>query len=162
MSYDDRDLRGIGGWLAFLILVLAVFSPIGIAVSIVQIYNDPTIAAAFGERWGLMQGVEIFLAVLDIAGFWFVAWRLNSVQIWQSVRIAIAGLWILGLGVMMVEFLAVAAIGRIPLGAIFEGGAIEIARSIVFGGVWTAYLLNSRRVANTYADREEDVAQVFA
>lgn len=162
MSYDDSDLRGIGGWLAFLIIVLAVFSPIGIAVSVAQIYNDPAIAAAFGERWGLMQSVEIFLAVLDIAGFWFVARRLNSVHVWQSVRIAIAGLWILGLGIMMIEFLAVAAIGRIPLGTMLEGGAIEIARSIVFAGIWSAYLLKSRRVANTYGDREEDVAEVFA
>lgn len=161
MSYDDSDLRGIGGWLAFLLIVLAVFSPIRIVISTVQIYSDPTIAAVFGQRWGLVQGVEIFLSALDIAGFWYVAWRLNSVHVWQSVRIAIAGLWILGLGVMMVEILAVAAIGGIPVGTMLEGGAVDIARSIVFAGVWSAYLLKSRRVANTYADREENVAEVF-
>jgi hypothetical protein len=162
MSYDDSDLRGVGGWLAFLIIILAIFSPINILVSTLQLYGDPSIAAVFGERWGLVQAVEILLSVLNVAGFWYVAWRLNSVHVWQSVRIAIAGLWILGLGVMAIEILAVAAIGGIPVGALIEGGAQDIVRGFVFGGVWTAYLLKSRRVANTYGEREENVAEVFA
>jgi hypothetical protein len=161
MSYDDRDLRGVGGWLAFLVIILAVLTPLRILVSTLQLYNDPTIAAAFGSRWALIQAIEIGLSVATVLFSWYLAWRLNAVEVWRTVQIVIAGLWILSLGTLAVEVLAVSLLGGLPLGAMLEAMTVEIVRGFVFSGIWTAYLLKSRRVANTYGDREEEVAEVF-
>jgi hypothetical protein len=161
MSYDDRYLRGVGGWLAFLVIVLAVLTPLRVLVSTLQLYGDPEIAAAFGSRWALIQAIEIGLSVATVLFSWYLAWRLNAVEVWRTVQIVIAGLWILSLGTLALEVLAVSLIGGLPLGAMVEATMFEVVRGFVFAGIWTAYLLKSRRVANTYADRQEDVAEVF-
>ena len=162
MAYDDSELRGIGGWLAFLIVVLAVFTPIRIVLETVGLYADPQIASAFGPRWPAVQAAEIAISAIAMIGAWFVAWRLNKVHNWQTIRIAIAGLWLLALGSTVLEYAAISLIGGIPIGALFEGSAMDVVRALVFASAWTAYLLRSRRVANTYSEPEEAIGDVFA
>jgi hypothetical protein len=162
MAYDDSDLRGVGGWLAFFIIVLAILTPIRVVIATAGIYSDPQIALAFGDRWWLAQAIELGLAAVNLLGAWYIAWRLNSVHVWQSVRIAIAGIWILAVPLTLVELIAVALLLGISVADIAAESAADLVRGLLFCLIWTAYLLKSRRVANTYGEDEGEVGEVFA
>jgi hypothetical protein len=161
MSYSDHELRGIGGWLAFLVVILALLTPLRTIVETVQIYSDPTMLEVFGDRWALVQGFEIALSAAGVAWAWYLAWRLNSVHTWKTIRIVIPGLWILSIGSISLELLVLSLVGGLPIGLMLEPVAPEIARGAVFGGIWTAYLLKSVRVANTYGEPDAEVSEVF-
>jgi hypothetical protein len=161
MSYSDSELRGVGGWLAFLVIVLAALTPIRIVVSTLEVYSDPALPGVFGRNWGLVQAVEIGLSVLSIAFSLYLAWRLNSVHTPRTIRLVIPGLWILSLGVMAAELIVLSILGGLPIDAMAGAVAPELFRGAIFAGVWTAYLLKSERVANTYAEPEDEVSEVF-
>ena len=162
MSYSDDQLRGGGGWLALLVIILAVFTPLRVAIDMFAIYSDPTIAAAFGSAWPAAQAFELTLAAVNVAGALYMAWRLNSVHEPKTVRIVIAGLWLLAVGLAVVEILAVSVLSGVSFGVILAGTGADLVRGVVFATIWTAYLLRSRRVANTYAAPDEEVSEVFA
>ncbi|HEX8669934.1 MAG TPA: DUF2569 family protein [Allosphingosinicella sp.] len=162
MSYDERSLRGVGGWLAFLVIVLAVFTPIRVVLSVVGIYSDSSIAAALGDNWPLLQAVELGLAAANIGIAWYLAWRLNKVHVPQTVRIVIAGLWLMTFGIIAVEFTAVVLISGIGMGALIQNSVGDLVRSLIFCTIWTAYLRLSRRVANTYTEDTDEMGEVFA
>lgn len=163
MAYDSRTLTGVGGWLAFFIIILAVFSPLRAILATATLHGDPSISTAFGDAWGPMITIEWLITAAQIGAFWFVAWRLNSVHEWQSVRVAIAGIWVVPLVGYVLELAAASFIGGFALGDILPGALPDLGRSIIFGGIWTAYLLRSERVANTYgkSPETEGVAGVF-
>lgn len=163
MAYDERALRGVGGWLAFFVVIMAVIQPLRIVVVALGTYNNPEPAAMFGDAWPFLRGFELALNALAIAGGWYIAWRLNKVHTWQSVRVTIAGIWILGVGVTAIDLLAVSLIGGLPLGQLATAAGLELVRPIIFGAIWTTYFLRSRRVANTYASAPDsgDLAEVF-
>jgi hypothetical protein len=112
---------------------------------------NPALPATYGEHWPLIRGVQLALAAVHIAGAWYLAWRLVAVHVPGTVRIVVAGLWLLGLGLVVVEAIAVASTGRVALGGLLSSAFAELAGNGLFCLVWTLYLLKSRRVANTYA-----------
>lgn len=161
MDYDGEGPVGVGGWLGFFVVALGLFSPVGGLIQMLSLYTDPTIAAPFGNSWGLVQIAEWTLFALSVAGAWYFVWRLFNVQTRRTVHITIAGIWLISVGGMAVEFLIVAVASGLPLGALVGAEAI---RPLVFCTIWTLYLLVSKRVANTYRDEPEDAAlnDVFA
>lgn len=164
MAYNDPGGAGVGGWLAFFVLAIAVLTPIGMVVSTAgALYGESNAGFETMAYWTTLQAFEWSLAAVTIAGCWFIAWRLLRVQVWRSVQITIAGIWILSLGSLIADFVGVSLITGIPFGMLAEGLGREIVRPLVFGAIWTAYFLRSRRVANTYP-RDGDpneVAEVF-
>ena len=150
MSYNDPELRGVGGWLAFLIVILALFNPVQLLFAVGSVLSDTSLQAAYGAAWPTIQAAEIVIACLALLLTWFLAWRLNSVHTWQTIRIVVPGLWILAFGVLLAEFVAVSVIGNIPFTMLMNQGLAEFIRPAAFCIVWTAYLLRSVRVANTY------------
>jgi len=151
MAYDTRALRGIGGWLAFFILTLTVFGPIGsVTQTMSDLYGNPAIADFYGANWGLLQAIELTVMAATIAASLFMGWRLYAVHNWQSVRIAIAGMWIAPLVGMLIDAAAVALVAGLPLGPLLSQLGGELFRPAVYAAIWTAYLLRSERVANTY------------
>jgi hypothetical protein len=164
MAFNDEGGAGVGGWLAFFLLVIAVFTPLAmVGGTAVALYQDPAIAAAAGAQWATLQAFEWSLAALVIAMCWYIAWRLLKVQVWQTVRITIAGLWIVSLGALIADFAGVSLILGMPMGELMQGAGVQAIRPLVFSTLWTAYFLRSKRVANTYrrdADPDE-VAEVF-
>ena len=162
MSYDDRYLRGVGGWLAFLFIILAFFTPIAVGISIFAVLRDPAMAAAYGEAWPILQGIALFIAAVNVAGAWYLAWRINSVHEPATVPVVIGGLWAINVGLLLVEVVAVAVAAGIGLGDMLGASAVDLGRGVVFATVWTLYMLKSRRVANTYGRSEDEVSEVFA
>ncbi|HYJ53825.1 MAG TPA: DUF2569 family protein [Allosphingosinicella sp.] len=164
MAYNDEGGAGVGGWLAFFVLVLGFFTPVGMVVSLVStLYGDPSIAPAYGAQWATLQTFEWSLLAAIAAGCWYIVWRLHKVQVWQTVRMTIAWLWILAIGSTSVDFIGISLITGLPVRDLMQGADVEIARPFVFAVVWTAYFLRSKRVANTYLkhDDPEAVAEVF-
>ena len=158
----DDELQGVKGWLAVFVAIMAVISP---AYSIYTVYsylyNGPFAAA---EGLPIVDQLRTFewslVAVATLIG-WFVAYRLLAVHNWTSVQIAIAGIWIVSVGGMVAEFAGISMITGFGFGDILGGvGPGAIIRPFIFGLIWTAYLLKSQRVENTYRGGEEQ-ADVF-
>jgi hypothetical protein len=163
MGYGDRTLVGIGGWLAFFVIIMAVLTPLRTAINIGELLSQPEDAAIFGDSWTLISRMEIALGVISVLGGWYLVWRLVKVEHWKTVRIVIAGIWILGVGLTAVELLAIAMIGGVAGEIVVSSGAFAMIQPVIFATIWTAYFLKSERVANTYlrdADPDE-LDQVF-
>ena len=162
--YDDRSLVGVGGWLAFFVIILAVLTPLRVLATLgMDLYGDPAVASFYADSWGAIQAFEWSMAILTIGSGWFLAWRLMKVETWQTVRLVIAGIWLLSVGVTIVELLGVSLIGGLPIDKMVVGLGAELVRPFIFSALWTAYFLRSRRVANTYLrdPDESDVAEIF-
>jgi len=164
MAYNDEGGAGIGGWLAFFVLVMAIFTPAVMVVTpAAALYGDSSTAAAYGANWPTIEAFEWAMAVIVVAGCWYIVWRLNKVQVWQTVRVTIAGIWLIGVGSAAADFIGLSLISGVPIGDLVQAAGPEIARPFIFAILWTAYFLRSRRVANTYP-RDGDpneVAEVF-
>ena len=154
MAYDERALRGVGGWLAFLVLTLAVFSPLRGAFNLLTVLNAPA-PPAYAAGWGAVRALTVVEVVIQIGIAWFLAWRLVHRQDRATVRIVMLGLWANALIVSPAMLLLVATAGGLPLGPVPAASGRVLARGVVYALVWTLYLQRSRRVANTYTDGDE-------
>src|SRR5215213_7865448 len=106
MSYTGDDVGGVGGWLAFFVIVMAVLSPFGMVVgNAVDLYGDPQVALAYGPVWGSVQFAIWGSVALGIAICWFISYRLMRIERWSTVRLTIAGIWLLAVGLNWVQVL---------------------------------------------------------
>ena len=158
----NGELKGVGGWLAFFILVLAVISPvINSILTYLALYSAEMAALAFTDFWPSIQLFEWSVVGLGALIGWFAAYRLYQVHNWLSVQIAIAAVWIIGLGLSVLEVFGVSYFTGLPADLLLSAAQPQdFIRPFIFGIVWTAYLLKSERVANTYRGGEEQ-AEVF-
>jgi hypothetical protein len=163
MSDYLEEPSGVGGWLGLFVVALGLFSPAATLLQMLSLYSDPSIAAAFGESWRAIQVAEWSLFALSIAASWYLVWRLFNVQTRKTVRIVIAGIWLLSVGGIALDLLIVSIGSGLPIGGLLAAGGAEMVRPVVFCVIWTAYFLVSKRVANTYSDDPEgdSLAEVF-
>jgi hypothetical protein len=161
---DEDGPQGIRGWLLLFVVILAVISPVFQSITMYRtLYADPTLSQGFHDIWPALQAIEWSVFALAAASQWFIAYRLVMVRRWQSVRIAVAVLWSVGLGSTILEYGAIAWLTGFSVGELLIGAGYEAIRPLIFCAIWTAYLLRSRRVANTYPRRdEEQISDVFA
>jgi len=164
MATRDPNLVGVGGWLLFFVIVLAVLSPLRLVVETAMLVGeDAEMAAVFGDSFDTIILFEWALAALIIGVFWFLAWRLVKVHVWRSVQIAIAGIWLMGPVAGLAEVALIATMIEVPAGDLSGVIFMALLQPTVFCIIWTAYLLKSERVANTYAKpgHVRDVGEVF-
>ena len=143
---NDTQLRGIGGWLFFFLLTFAVFTPLRATVeALVEIRGsaDPDVVTA---TWILLGAYLVFTWAVTA---WFVLVRKPS-----SVWLVIVVMWVEALGGAALLILDGAA----------DFAAMGAVTAFVYPGVWTAYLLKSQRVANTYrrGPSVDDAEETFA
>jgi hypothetical protein len=163
MSYSDR-LEGVGGWLAFFLVTLGVFTPLATLVNVLGSIYDPNVAGAYGDTFSAIIATEVTLTVLTIGFCWFAVFRFLRVRTWRTVHIGIAALWFLCLSSVVLEPLAISAIAGFDLGQIYGAFGVGLIKPFIYSGIWTAYLLNSERVSNTYRYPQGDadgIAEVF-
>jgi len=164
MGYQSSEISGVGGWLAFFLVTLGVFTPLKAIVLLYQL-SSPEIAASFGTHWPAIRTCFWVLNGAIVAIAWFIAWRLIFVQRWTSVRIAVAGLWAMGILPNVIELIAISLISGVSLVTLFANGGFGLFQPLIYSAIWTAYLLQSARVWNTYPrdgeDDGEDLAGVF-
>ncbi len=161
MAYDERALRGIGGWLALLIALLGIVSPLRTIVEAISLWSLQPGQLGDGVDLLPFQLVETAVILVKLAGSIYVAWRLYAVHRPETVRIAIRGLWLLTIVLSLVEIVLVTLVTGTSIGMLLGRSILVLAQGLIFAGVWTAYLLRSRRVANTYTP-DHDSADVFA
>ena len=158
----DDELRGVKGWLLTFVIIMAVVSPAWSAINVYrELYTGQ--AAFFPDTPAVVQ-VRTFAWTLIAAraaiGL-FVAWRLLAIWNWRSVQIAIVGIWLISVGSAIAQYVGISSITGVSISDLLaEGGPRTIIQAIGFGVIWTAYLLKSERVANTYRGVEDEV-EVF-
>ena len=158
----NDELRGVKGWLLTFVIIMAVISPVWSAINVYrELYTGdaaylpdlPQVVQVRTFAWALI-GVRAAIGL-------FVAWRLLTIWNWRSVEIAIVGIWLVSVGTTIAQYIGIGAITGASFGDLMaEGGPRAIIQPIGFGLIWTAYLLKSERVANTYRGVEDEV-EVF-
>lgn len=143
---NDRQLRGIGGWLLFFLLTFAVFTPLRAAIEALVGIRGSTDPDLVLGTWIFLGAYLLFTWAVTA---WFVLVRKPS-----SVWLVIVVMWLEALGGAALLILEGAA-GLAALGAI---------TAFVYPTIWTAYLLKSERVANTYrrGPAIDDAEETFA
>lgn len=161
MAYGDGD-RGVGGWLAFFLVTLGIITPgFGIITTLLS-FSDADAALAYRMFPGLASAA-IGIMVLAAAVCWFACWRFLTVFKPSTVRIGIATLVFLALVSIVIEPMALSVISGLGYGEIMSAAGPAVFRPIVYSTVWTLYLLNSKRVRNTYSGLgdQDELGEVF-
>jgi hypothetical protein len=148
--YQAKQLEGIGGWLAFFLVTLGVITPISVLVTTGITTTSTDVDPGFLSVWPRVVVMEWILAGITALACWFALYRFLRVRTWQTVRIGIAVLVLITAIAIFVEPLLAAALLGVSFGQIFQATGSELVRPIIYCGIWTAYLLRSDRVANTY------------
>jgi hypothetical protein len=157
------NATGVAGWLGLLWLSLVFLTPGMAAWTASKLYTRPGLAALPDGVFRSVELVEWSEVAATTALCWFLAWRLSHREVWRSVEIVIAGLWVHAIILSLAEFIAVSAATGIPLVFMLETGWVGVAARTAIAALWTAYLLRSRRVARTYKPHlsSREIAQAF-
>jgi hypothetical protein len=167
MAYGEEP-RVIGGWLVLFLVTRGS----GIAIAAAQLYFacvGISYAAASGLAdfplhalaWPFVM--PIFTAICD----GYLIWRFLRRRNWRTVLIGIALLWAMAAATPVLAALALAIRVADPYYVLSDIGfrPLHLLWFIASALIWTAYLLRSKRVANTYLRRgpvdAEDLPAVF-
>jgi hypothetical protein len=157
MMVDKPYLKGVAGWLELLIVGLIVVGPfIGFGrmtdecASTEKEFPSLVTNAAWLEYKQLSWWVFALAAALSITA----GYRLWKVHIIESVRFAVVSLWLAGPGSHVLYFVAaVISLGMELALAMLSALVGSTIASTIGAAIWTAYLVRSQRVRNTYVSR---------
>lgn len=160
MADGYGEYEGVGGWLAFFLVTLGVITPAFLIFTTVRDFSDPLLELAYGETLGTLKlaiwGITIGTCLIA----WFAVYRMLRVFNWTSVIITIASLWLIALLNTFIGSWLIATIAGLPLGDFLKELNFELIRPFIYAGIWTAYLLISRRVDNTYRRYPDEDAAI--
>ena len=147
-------LAGVGGWLRFLIILLMIIGPLIWFGNLSNDFYDTE--RQFPQllddaQWSNYKLVSRLIFVISVAISFSAGYRLWKIHFSESVRFAILALWLSGpLGNLM-YFVAAVFIFGLQAGAKGLPDMLSgILGSSIGAGIWTAYLMRSLRVKNTY------------
>lgn len=140
---DVEKLKGVGGWLAFLIIGLVFIGPI---INAFQFYfgvieQREVIFANINDTHSNIYEIfawimfSLYISLMIFAGLMLYKRHKKS-----TIPIVIGLIWLFG----------PVASGLILLAEYDREVLISLVRSIIYSSIWTAYLLMSKRVKNTY------------
>lgn len=154
MSYRYANVRGTGGWLAFFIATLVVGALLLIGTGAMVLVSAHTFTGG-QHRFALtLAAVALVHGCLDAA----MAARLQFSRARSTPRLVIAGLWIGVLMAAVSQFLGPHwALGLSPR-VLVPAMLTAFVRGGLYAAIWTAYLLRSARVANTYGTHPDLIA----
>ena len=150
---------GIGGWLAALVGVIGVVAPLFYGYFIWYALDAQATLRSYGAEafpvWSQLSAIwMVSLAKVVIA--WSVAGTMLCFRAPAVIHVAIAGIWILSVGMVFADWLVLSRAPEAPMW-VFLGEGLVLAIPA------TLYLLHSKRVANTYRARPagDDIATIF-
>lgn len=159
---EQRELQGVGGWLAFLVFILGIASPARILVQTGANLEEVKAAAnLLGPGTQTYVSLNWAIAAAAAAGSIYLAYRLLSGERWSAVRVTIIGLWTLATVPILMDLVASALLFPSITVHALAPAAIDLAKSSISATIWTAYLMKSKRVANTYVRDISDTERVF-
>lgn len=150
---EKRELHGVGGWLAFLVIGLMFLGPLislGITASdLARMERDyPNLMG--NSDWKTLKILTWGGMVTQVAFTFTAGFRLSNSFNPASVRFAIFTLWFVAVGLPVAQFYAVTSFTRLDGDDIRSDLARWIGQSLLWAIIWTAYLVRSKRVKNTY------------
>ncbi|MCG9078910.1 DUF2569 family protein [Laribacter hongkongensis] len=160
---QNNELKGVGGWLAFLVISF-MLRPL-FAVSTLHLnLSDATKKypeLLLSKKWELYSNITWghtwIYALLSI----YTGYLLLKVHKWSSVKIAISMLWILLITPQIIDTLVAAFIfGNVDDSSLQLLIQQTISTSIG-ATLWTAYLIRSKRVRNTYVRDDYSYIEVI-
>lgn len=146
-----RDLVGVKGWLAFLAILLVVLGPIAKLYLTAADLNATEFqypGIVDDPAWDVIGTLSWVSAALSVMVSVFAGYCLFSRHMPPTVPIVIACLWISGPGIstgtaLIVPLLTLDRFRSPELSAV-------LTNPLIYAIFWTAYLIFSRRVKNTY------------
>jgi hypothetical protein len=160
MAYQGRE--GVGGWLAALIVVIGVVAPLFYGYFIWYALDAQATLRRYGAEsmpvWSDLTAIWM-LSLVKLAIAWSIAGAMLRFRTPAVIRFAIAGIWILAVGMVFADWLWLGDALETPLWRI----AIFLGVGLVLAIPATLYLLRSKRVANTYrrAQPAEGLGELF-
>jgi hypothetical protein len=152
MKFDDYTYpKGIGGWLAFLIFFLVLFGFSGFAElsdlknTVTHQYSDFAI-----RKWKTYVEFMTWSQYADFALRLFAGYYLVAKKNWSSVVLTICIIWLIGPISLVLEAIVSDAIFYPLQVTQFEQTFGSSIGSSIGAALWSAYLLRSKRVRNTY------------
>jgi hypothetical protein len=152
VTTDFTYPKGIGGWLAFLIFTLVVsgLSSFGEFSNLKETTVNQNPDFARSPEWQTSMTFMWWHLSADLALRIGAVYCLVAIKRWSSVIFTLWVLWII-LPINAVLNSIIANIIFYPLPFIqFEQALGPLITSTIGAAVWTAYLLRSKRVRNTY------------
>lgn len=153
----------MGGWLGFLVFMLTIISPIRILLTTAAGLNvESAVKSQIGPNWQIYEILSWVLAAATVSLTLLVAWRLVYVQRRSTVAITIGGLWAIAVLPTLIDVAFGLLLFPEAARAYFTQWLIwELLRSAISPALWSAYLLRSRRVANTYLKDVSETERIF-
>lgn len=155
---NNENLKGVGGWLALLIVSMCVGPVFGILRTLREFsdseakysgaVDDPTYQFFKLLVWGTIG----LASVLSLLGGIGLATSTNS----KAVTTAKYVLWVANLGSSLIIFILLFLFFGPTM--IDSSVLFELFRSIIPAVVWSSYLSSSKRVANTYRSDAGEMA----
>jgi len=150
----NQDISGVGGWLALLVFGLMILGPL---LGLGALLNEFSTAVeqlpqlANNAKWQDYQQISWLIYTVSVAISFSAGYRLWKIHFPESVRFAIISQWLAGpLTYVLHQISGIVMFDMIPDGdtiARMVGGTIA---AVIGAGIWTAYLMLSVRVRNTY------------
>jgi len=151
---DLKELRGVSGWLAFFVLALCALGPLMefnrnfMDYQQIESSNPQLLSTA---AWLSYKQYAWAVFAFTVLLRWAAGYALTNRFVWSSVRFTIA----VGLSVPVVSgvgrYLAMSAtFGAQAAADVAQTLGVQCVQGLVVMGIWSLYLLKSRRVRNTY------------
>ncbi len=151
------ELKGVGGWLLLLIVLLAIYTPV---MGFYNLYYDFIVSARVfpvlesNPAW-VQYRMAVWIVFAIFCLFCFIAgyalWRVHKPM---SVQFAIGVIWLAGPVVPLVYAAIASAVFHLDFAQAIKPFYLGIAATAIQSAIWTGYLLKSVRVKNTYFPRK--------
>lgn len=144
-----RGTTGVGGWLAVLVFTIGALIPLAQIGTAISLFNaEAALESYYDEAWPVYKASALIICALRAMTCLFVAKQLMYEKSPSTPRTAIIGIWV-ALGLLNV--LSLAAFGILsPDPANLGAMAGTLFWPLMLAAIATAYLLKSKRVADTY------------
>lgn len=154
MAIESKNkLRGVGGWLAFLIFSLMILSPL---LSLGRLEIELTTAERLypylsrRTSWSHYKIVSWGILAVAIVVSFAAGYRLWKSHRPETIKFTIWSLWLIWLIPLFIDLIAGILILNASLAVTAPGYLKVIISSTIGAGLWTWYLKKSVRVKNTY------------
>lgn len=150
---DHSSLKGVGGWLLILILMLAFYTPVTGGWSLYKEFilaplQMPALESnPLWVRYRLMIWIVFGIVCLFCFAAAYALWRIHKPM---TVQLAIGVIWLAGPFVPLISAAIASAVLHMEFSQTIKPFLIGIFSTAIQSAIWTGYLLKSVRVKNTY------------